>query len=487
MGLLAKMTTARITQPVTVPAARWLSQRDGADVLTDGEFLAAACMSAVCGTEVGKAESPALDTRGRTASSQISASSLRSLLQVSRAGSGVRISCGAVHKAGAFVPDWELMVQPAGEGQADLTVRRSRTLDGKLINGDLLVRVRDAVGRVLEGPCPVATRAGQPDPAELVRASVMRAESWLSHDRSPFAGDHFLPLPPAYTQTPRIDLPPGTANAVADAGLRSGFPCSRGEGSRLASFDLSGGRRSAAARLEVVADQAGERIEIHAGGDGSPVGAQRTFRAAMTILRRAAVLAKDAAPAATQALDRYVSACVEGYTSADRLRDFQPVWDKETPADVVPTSAGLPVAIIARTSATGLFGNLSCAQAWLLVQQRTFLVRSGRARVPAFLSRRPAFFKGENGLLQARLRYMSFNGGTRPDQMGSDLGTGDSCCFWECRVRSQPDGTAALVVDAISQTDGVIGYGAELLTLMRAFCWSLSCVDPEARFTTLHL
>jgi hypothetical protein len=487
VGLLAKMATARITQPVTVPVAGWLSQRDGAGLLTGREFLTAACMSAVCGTEVGKAESPALEAHGRTASSEISGSSLRSLLQVSRVDSGARISCGAVGRAGAFVPDWELLVQPTGDSQAAVTVRRSRTLDGKLINGDLLVRVRDAVGQVLAGPCPVASRAGQPDPGELVRVSVMRAKSWLSNDRSPFAGDHFLPLPSAYTQTPRIDLPPGTAGAVADAALRSEYPCARGEGSRMASFDLSGGRRSATARLDVVADQAGERIEIHAGGEGSAVGAQRTFRAAMTILRRVAVLVKDAAPAATETLDGYVSACVEGYTSADRLPDFQPVWDKEIPADVVPVGAGLPVAITARTSATGLFDRLYCAQAWLLVQQRSFLVRSGRTRVPAFLSRRPAFFKGENGRLQARLSYMSFNGGTRPDQTGSDLGTGDSCRFWECRVRSQPDGTAALVVDAISQTDGVIGYGAELLTLMRAFCWSVSCVDPEARLTTLHL
>jgi hypothetical protein len=86
---------------------------------------------------------------------------------------------------------------------------------------------------------------------------------------------------------------------------------------------------------------------------------------------------------------------------------------------------------------------------------------------------------------------MTYYGGDRPDVVYSDDGKGDDACFWECRLRSQDAGDGRrqvlLFVDAISQTDGVIGYGAELLTLMRAFCWSVWSLDPGAQFTTLHL
>jgi hypothetical protein len=490
VGLLAKRATAKLAESASLPVGPWMAI-DAAGPLNAVDLLTLACHAAVLRTDVGNAESPALSASGKVSPTSVSMSTLRSLLQVRETPRGPVIACGAAK--GQMAPDWELLVSKDGNHHAVAAVQHVKTRDDQLINGRLLDQVRTTLGGVLESGLDLKVKDGPPDLGGIVQASVLRKKSAWSNDRSPFTGDYFLPIPDEFTGTPRIELPVGSAHATAVAAQASAYPGTPGDGPCLRSIDLSGGRPGNGARLLIVSDTAGERVEVilpepHG---SSAAGMQRTFRAAMIILGDLADRIKDESPEASQAVGSYVRACIEPYAAPDRAERFQPAWDENTPADVVPVTATIPIAITTRNLSTGLIDHLWCAQSWLLVRQRTWSTGFGKTKSTNFNSRRPVAIRKDDQTIQGKLRYGADPDSHRPDAFTARLRNDKLACFWECRVNSaqavggKRDG--ALVVSGLAQTDGMLAYGADLMTLLRAFCWSLESADPKASISTVYL
>jgi hypothetical protein len=88
-------------------------------------------------------------------------------------------------------------------------------------------------------------------------------------------------------------------------------------------------------------------------------------------------------------------------------------------------------------------------------------------------------------------RYGTDPDSHRPDTVVARPRDDTRACFWECRVNSYDAGggtrDGALVVSGLAQTDGLIAYGAELLTFLRAFCWNLQSAEPDASVSTVCL
>lgn len=475
MGMIAKRATARQLAPMVVPVGSWIDDFASCGLPGPAQLLAAACYEAVLAIDVGKAKSSTTEHTSTT---------VRSLLQVRALPKGVVIGFGAASFRARFMPDWELAVRFSGPGrrQVSFDVGAARTLEDKLANGEVFDRVRDALALIMESGPHLNVVEGPPDVGRLIESSVLRRKSRvLGDDESPFANDHFLPIPEAFAGGV-IALPDGAARLVVEAARTLGFPGAAGDGSRLWRISLSGGRPSNAACLDIVADGAGERIEVVPGErDGSAVGRQRTFRAAMYALRLTALRVREDAPKAAEAIGNYVDACVQSSQAPDRRSQYLPAWNEETAIGVVGTGCALPLAVTSSATNVAMFDLIRCAQAWLPIRHRNPHRETGD-QVFRYSARRPVIKEGPDNTLIARLRYgASFV--TRPDLLASGELAEHETAYWECSAGSFQAGGKKmnhLLVDGLAQTDNQVAYGAELLALMQAFCWALESAQPEA-------
>jgi hypothetical protein len=112
---------------------------------------------------------------------------------------------------------------------------------------------------------------------------------------------------------------------------------------------------------------------------------------------------------------------------------------------------------------------------------------SGRS---SFSARRCALLYNSDDRPVPCLRYAS-----SPDiwdQLASKVNT-TQAWFWEVNARSasasEPSGSnsALLLVTGWSHADGVLGYGENLLSMLRAFAEVISTTDGQARIQTLYL
>jgi hypothetical protein len=482
MGMIAKRATARQLAHMVVPVGSWIDDLASCGLPGPIELLAAACYEAVLSIDVGKAKSSTTEHTSTT---------LRSLLQVRAFAKGIVIGCGAASFKAHFVPDWEFAVRFSGPGrrQVSFDIGAARTLEDKLVNGELFDQVRGALALVMDSGPHVNVIEGPPDVGRLIRSSVLRRKSRvLGDDESPFANDHFLPIPEGFASA-SIALPDGAAHRVLEAAKASRFPGVAGDGPCLWRVSLSGGRPLHAARLDIVADGAGERIEVVPGErDGSAVGRQRTFRAALFALRAIALRVREDAPQASKAIGDYVDACIQSSQAPDRRSQYVPVWNEETAIGVVGTSATLPLAVTFQATDARMVDLIRCAQSWLLVRHR-IPHRETRDGVFRYSARRPVIKAGPDNTLIARLRYgASFV--TRPDLLASGELDDDETAYWECSAGSfQAAGTTMnhLFVQGLAQTDNQVAYGAELLALIQAFCWALESAQPEVAIKTVCL
>lgn len=480
MGVIAKRTTARLMAPLEVRVGGWYERLADSGLPDRQDLLAAACYQAVLGVDLSRA----------TSSTSYSAlTTMRSLLQVRSYPKGALIGCGAASPSGAFVCDWQIAMRLTDKGDATLTVGDARTLKGELVNSELFVEVREAVCSALADGPRIEIVEGAPDVSPLLRSSVLRQKSRLNSDESPFAGDWHIP-PPSEFSTRTLYLPDGGARALADAASACTIPGAVGEGSCLWRLDLSGGRQAHKASLSIVSGRAGDAVELELPDlAGSSVGAQRTFRAVVSTLVWLAERTAAENPETGRALTEYVKSCLDAWQRPDRRDLYQPVWDADTPAGVVGTDVPLPVAVVFDAPGSSLFDFLRFAQSWLLARQRSPRREEGRGKDLWYAARRPVMHKTPDGKLLARLRYVK-SPVTSPEVLANGPERDGQTVFWECSAgtfESAGRQKGFLAVRGLSQTDGQIGYGAELLALFQAFCWELQAAQPGKALSTIRL
>jgi hypothetical protein len=492
----AKQSTKRLIEPMTVPIGPWVDEACSKfPFLQRDEILNLRSLKTLFAIQVQYAQTSTLNVQGKARKSQINAASLQSLLRCEGGRKdGDCFTLGACsNHSNQFFADWTLLIHVDSPASARLAVTNCRTLDNNVPNADLLKEVRAAVAAgLLEAP-NLALVEGIPDLNELITRGDLGRRSRGQH-RSPFSNDFFLPMPASFHDGASIELPAGGAGKCATWLERMHWPA-MDQSDVVFVADLSGGRPVDSSTLSCISGGFHDVLQLSLPNlaSASPVGKQRTFRAAMRLLRRIALAAdKDNESEIGSPITAFVDDCLTLWSQTPRNQHFEAVWKSDQDTDLVSLGKGrsMPVALhIDCADSVSLLDELMTAQAWLTVRERTWTkglrVESQKAN-RQYTSRRPMFLEHEDKLLPY-LRYVQ-TPDNRPDVVLR--GKNAASWFWECKVRSKRnDGRVegVLLVDALSQTEGVLGYGAELLTVFRSLAWKIGNADPSAEFQTVTL
>ncbi len=394
---------------------------------------------------------------------------------------GDSIVCGAP-SPGAFTADWTLRLQTWQEPAVIETTAHCR-VNGAVVNADLLERLRDALVLALaRGPGLVTLKDGPPELTALTRWQVAP----LADAVSPLAYDYLLAVPEQFHDGARIPMPEVELPAVCTALDGSSWPSQAGPCPDARLLSLCGGRPEAAARLRLGRDAAGSGIIVDLPGPRPPD--QRTFRAAMSLLRWLEREVEMAAPASASALRQFVDSCLAHTRDPHRVGAFEPVWDREHEAEVLPFGLGLPlpVGVVVDSGPQDFSLLMMRAQAWLHAFERTWTRGLRTTANRSYLRRGPSLLRNDEG----HLPYLRFvhSGPVVLEKAGS---TGAENWFWEAHVRGVKltDGRrrGVLLASGLSRTDDYLCYGAELAYLFARFAWLVSETTPDADIRTLTL
>jgi hypothetical protein len=186
--------------------------------------------------------------------------------------------------------------------------------------------------------------------------------------------------------------------------------------------------------------------------------------------------------------------------SGTRLSDRPPGlwtehWNRSTTAPVVPVAADrwYPIGVLVVSPEQTSYP-LRAAQAadWVSTFKRVKPVLGPNGRRTSrhtFTSRRCGLLHNDS---DQALPYLRFAANELVWDHRMKGVTGPQAWFWEVNVRpvTGPDGTTGgglLLVTGWSHADGVLGYGENLLALLRAFADVITATDPQARIHTLYL
>ena len=177
-------------------------------------------------------------------------------------------------------------------------------------------------------------------------------------------------------------------------------------------------------------------------------------------------------------------------------------WDRVTVAPMVPVAAGRWYPVGVRVTAPAPVDCLVQAMAatdWVTSYKRLkpILREDGRPTGKStFTSRRCGLLYNSEDKLTPCVRFASAE--EIWDQLRPKIQT-TQAWFWEVTARSGPAGEGApegedgessgatLLVTGWSHADGVLGYGEDLLSMLRAFADVISATDDRARIQTLYL
>ena len=201
---------------------------------------------------------------------------------------GDKIACGTPSPVLHFTSDWVVQALVTSAAPS-VDIVASRTLDNALVNYALLKQARQTWATVLaEGPGRVTFEPGLPDLTRLVTSQPAPQKSF-----STFTEDFLLPVPDSFVDGARIPLPEPGVGALLGVFAAQHLPQEGVDGDGvLASASLSGGRPgSPPPRVTLVRDDSGPAIVFEL-PDESAHGRQRTFRAALNVLRNMARLGR---------------------------------------------------------------------------------------------------------------------------------------------------------------------------------------------------
>lgn len=495
MGIFAARATKRLIESDLAPTGNWLKLPSDWPAVDRADLLTLAALHTLTQIDVEDATSTWAAAGGKVSTGEVAGKSLRSLLRVEGGvEGGCRFVLGAVDPVGGFAADWSLQATPEAAG-VRLAVPSCRTREDALVNADLFAWVRSAHAQTLSDGPPLRLTDGPPRLDGLVESQALRAPT-LFHDASPFADDYVMPLPSAFRDGVRIPVPATEREPLVTLLHACGLPVESGPGTDqgLCVVDLDGGRPGPAARLRLVGGLPGmdsDELVIELPQE-SELGRRRTFRATVCLLWRIADRGRVVCPQTVQTLVGFLEDCGVDRSDPDRQAVFRPTWNPDLPLGVVPLRPGtsLPVALCVRGHGDSLMDCLAAAQTWLVVRERTWtrgMRAASRQNNRVYSMRRPAFLTRDGN----RLPYLRYAHTGVADVETVVLTSADKMWFWECVLRSSvgADGVreSVLLVDGLSQTDGLLGYGAELLRLLGAFARLVQSAEPAAEIRTITL
>jgi Double zinc ribbon len=496
MGLVDKAVNKAVTgtrtKPFPLTVGTWPAEYQGTlSALQPHEILTLATYRALLAVDLGGCTSfYSLPGQKRVSmADEVKRSSVCVVRAESLAKPGDRITCGAPSPLLHFTSDWLLQALVESAAPA-IDIVASRTLDNALVNYALLKRVRQTWATALtEGPGRVTLEPGLPDLTRLVTRQLAPKRFW-----SPFRHDYVLPIPDSFVDGARVPLPEQGIEALPGVFAAQQLPPEGDGGDHvLASLSLSGGRPgSPPPRVTLARDERGPAIVFEL-PDESTHGRQRTFRAALNVLRNVARLAAETAPDASKALSDWVEAGSATLRDPERVQSFRTYWSEAVAAGIVQLRPGmpLPIGLVVRSrDASSDMGRLLTAQNWLMAFQRTWargLTQASRDSKRIYLRKGPAVLR-INGKPTPFLRFAHSGAVTAPAFTFVD---GSEGWYWETSLRSRDleDGRheTVLFASGLSRAGDMLCYGAELMRLMATFGWLIQGADPDAEIQTLTL
>ena len=485
MGVIGKLATSRLIQPLPATVGSWVEPLLAqSDVLDRRAALDLALYRSFLGVDPGGAESSFIFSNEKRVM-EITMDS-RSKASVIRADTkDRRVTCAAPGH-GWFTCDWTLQTNIGGSGNAEVQVVQRRTIDDSVPNSDLLKKSRSGLARVLlEGPGKIAVSKTGFELDGLV-------EQYNLSTKFTFYGDHLLPLPNAFHDGLRIDLPQGSAAAVRDS-ISTGFDPTLSLGSGRVGVSLDGGRALENCFIELVDEGDLPGLVVHILDEGA-ISRQRTFRAALRCLDRLSSGLGQTCPDVAASINAFIATCTEDRQSPSRFGRFLPAWGGNDPTGVILLKSGAHLPLLGRIRTTNSEGALDdfmeIAAAWVLPRERAWSqgIRQAKRDQNRHYTMRGPFQMCVNGKPQRIYRYGEY----LPISLEKHCFTDQEVpWFWQVNgfySRLEDDRVQALIsVTALSRTGDIVCYGQELARFLAAFEWQVKLRDPDAEFTTVSL
>lgn len=499
--------TAQVIQPQRARIGDWASDLTARfPFLERADILALAGMRALLAVDTGFYSSTYITERQFSAS-QFYQASTHSLLRCRwiMPGGTTYLDCGAPKPDQTFVSDWQLKYAVSEDGDALIEVPHYKLTNDGLRSGELLTQLREAVTATLASGIHLRLDEGPPVMDGLVVTMPAGLAGYPDNDNSPFGNDRLGGLTDVYREP--LALPATARDAVLAAMTASHFRSVPGSGDVLCAASLAGGRPFDAGSVTLRWAGDNDQLVIDIPETLDLAERERSYRAALRCLLAIAGQLGESEPGISATVRAHAEHVGTDNTGAwraavgTRLRD-RPAglwlnnWDRSTAAPMVPIAAGrwYPIGIRVTTpTETNYLRRAAAAADWIGSFKRAtpILQPNGRPGGRLALSARrcgPLYSTNDRPI--SCLRYAA-------DRDVSDYSftkvTLTQAWFWEVNARgtsaSEPVSSSGgmLLVTGWSHADGVLGYGENLLSMLRAFAEVVSASDDEARVQTLYM
>jgi hypothetical protein len=377
-----------------------------------------------------------------------------------------------------------------------------------------MVRLRDAVKEVLSTGVHLHMSDGSPSTDDLLVNMAANAEGYSKNGQPAFGYDYLGGMGDLHKEP--LALTAAARDAVLAALDASAFRGKPGSGGVLRVISLAGPRRFDAGSVTLRSAEQADQLAINIPVDLPRIERQRSYRAALRLLVRIARELEESEADASASISAYAErieadtqgawkAAVSGPMIVSKERALaqrenellRQNWDQSNAAPVVPIAAGrwYPVGVRVTTTAEGVNYVLRAMEAadWVSNFKRTWtrgMRQATRDQNRSFSSRRCGLVSNTAGGAVPFLRYV-----WQPDLRDrvTTMADPNQAWFWEVNARaasaSEPSGhnSGMLFVSGWSHADGVLGYGENLLFLLRAFAEFVGVFDDQARIQTLYL
>lgn len=485
MGVIGKVATNRLIQPLPATVGNWIEPLLAqSDILDRRAALNLAIYRSFIDVDPGDAESYFIFSNEKRVMANAMGSRTKS--SVIRADTKDRRVICAAPGHGWFTCDWTLQANVGGSGSAEVQVVQRRTIDDSVPNSDLLKESRSGLARaLLEGPGKVAVSETGFELDGLVERRNLSA-------KTPFYADHLLPIPEAFHDGARIDLPSGSRSAV-DGSIGAGFSPALPAGSGREGISLDGGRALENCYIELAGDEDNPALVVHVPNEGA-ISRQRTFHAALRCLDRLSLGLGQTNPDAATAVNAFLEQCTADRQSPSRNTRFLPAWGGKDPTGVVVLKSGTHLPFLERIRTTNsevpLDSFMNIAAAWVLPRERSWSqgIRQVKRDQNRHYTMRGPSQTSIDGKGQRVYRYGEY----APTSLEKHRFTDDRVpWFWQVNgIYSKLDDgrTQALIsITSLSRTGDILCYGQELARFLSAFEWQVKFRDPDAELSTVSL
>lgn len=489
MGIIDKVATNRLIQPLPAPAGPWIQPLLAESAILDTTIaLNLALYRSFIDVDPGDAESYfVFSNEKRIASSVASARTKASVVRADA--DDLRIFCAAAGH-GWFTRDWTLRATTNAAASGQIEVIQHRTIDNSVPNSELLKEARSGLATaLLEGPGEISVSPGGFNLDRLVERRNLSG-------KSVYYGDHFHPLPAAFHDGARINLPAGSRPSVEASlttGLATGLAPAIPAGSGREGIMLDGGRRIENCFIDLTRDDDAPKLVFHLPSEGA-TSRQRTFRAAVRCLDLLALGLSETCPDAAASINAFIGECTAGRQDPARFDRFIPAWGGTEPTGVVVLQPGSHLPLLCRIRTTIPAGELdrlmAMAAAWLLPRERSWsrgVRQAKRAENRRYTTRGPSQRLLDGNVMRAH-RYGEYGEiAVHKHPYTND----EASWFWQVNgnINALDDGRSQVLVSiaSLSRTADILCYAQELARFLAAYEWQISDRDSSAEFETVSL